>query len=141
MMTMNTPAMKALDLTPPDQPAPTLPVEMTPATVEVPARTTVEGPRAVTPWDLLARAQAQGADMASLRQFMDLAERHEANEAKKAFNQAFADFKTEAIKIVRNKTVTDGPLKGKRYAELFSFVDAVTPALKRPVRRSCCERS
>jgi hypothetical protein len=33
--------------------------------------------------------------------------------------------------VVKNKGVTDGPLKGKRYAELFSVVNAVTPLLSK----------
>lgn len=88
-----------------------------------------ETARDVSPFTLLDRALSMGADPTTLREFMALQERHEANVARKAFNEAFANFKTEAIKIIRNKTVTDGPLKGRKYAELFSFVDAVTPAL------------
>lgn len=88
-----------------------------------------EPSREVTPFELLDRALKSGASTETLEKFMALQERHEANVARKAFNEAFSQFKAEAIKIVRNKTITDGPLKGRKYAELFSFVDAVTPAL------------
>jgi hypothetical protein len=70
-------------------------------------------------------------DIAKLEKLLAMKERWEADEARKAFNVAFASFKAEAIEIVKNKGVTDGPLKGKRYAELFSVVNSVTPALSR----------
>lgn len=82
-----------------------------------------------TPLALIQMAVQQGADIDYLQKLMELQERHEANEAKKAFHSAFASFKAEAVKILRNKAVTDGPLKGKSYAELFSVVDAVSPAM------------
>ena len=70
-------------------------------------------------------------DVAKLEQLLAMKERWEANEARKAFNVAFADFKAEAVAILKNRQVTDGPLKNKRYAELFSVVNAVTPALSK----------
>lgn len=70
-------------------------------------------------------------DVAKLEKLLEVRERWEASEARKAFNEAFAAFKAEAIVILKNKDVTDGPLKGKRYAELFSVVNAVTPALSK----------
>ncbi|TPM53311.1 single-stranded DNA-binding protein [Mesorhizobium sp. B2-2-4] len=86
---------------------------------------------AVTPMEMLDRALANGASLETVEKLMDLQERWEANQARKAFTEAFAAFKSEVITIVRNREVTDGPLKGRRYAELFSFVDAVTPALSK----------
>lgn len=70
-------------------------------------------------------------DVAKLEQLLAVKERWEANEARKAFNEAFAAFKAEAVVIIKNRAVTDGPLKGKSYAELFSVVNAVTPALSK----------
>lgn len=87
--------------------------------------------RDVTPLTLLDRALRDGKDVATLEKFMDLQERHERNVARRAFNEAFAAFKAEVVPIYRNRLVTDGPLKGKRYAELFSFVDAATPAMSK----------
>lgn len=84
-----------------------------------------------TPMALIQMAVQRGADIDYLKQLMDLQERHEANEAKKAYNAAFAAFKSEAITILRSKEVTDGPLKGKAYAELYSIIDAVAPAMSR----------
>ena len=62
---------------------------------------------------------------------MDLQERYERREAEKAYNAAFAVFKAEAVRIIKGRKVTDGPLRGKEYAELHDVVDAVTPALSR----------
>jgi hypothetical protein len=98
--------------------------------VAEPKRTAMVVPQGeASPLALIQMAVQQGADINYLQKLMDLQERHEANEAKKAFNAAFAAFKSEAIKVLRNKDVTDGPLKGKSYAELFSVVDAVTPPM------------
>ena len=55
----------------------------------------------------------------------------EADEARKAFNVAFSDFKSEAVKIVKNTEIKDGPLKGKKHANLFDVVNAVTPHLSK----------
>lgn len=117
---MNPQAMKTIDLDAGTGDAPTKPGSI----VILP-----ETAHAVTPWDLLARAQQQNADLPTLKEFMDLGERYDKMLARKAFNEAFANFKSEAITVVRNRKVTDGPLKGKRYAELVSFVEAATPAL------------
>ena len=87
--------------------------------------------RAVTPMDMLQIAVQQGADLDKLERLMALQERYEATQARKAYNDAFARFKSEAVTIIKNRAVTGGPLSGKRYAELFAVVNAVTPALSR----------
>lgn len=68
-------------------------------------------------------------DVAKLAQLLAVRDQWAATEARNAYNVAFAAFKAEVIKVVKNRSVTDGPLKGKRYAELFSVVNAVTPLL------------
>jgi len=85
----------------------------------------------VTPLQLLNIAVSKGTDLAQLEKLMDLQERWEKDEARKAFNVAFAAFKAEVILVIKNRSVTAGPLSGKRYAELFSVVNAVTPALSK----------
>jgi hypothetical protein len=82
-----------------------------------------------SPAALMMRALDRGATPEQVGQMMALQERWEANEARKAYNVAFAQFKAEAVQVLRNRKVTDGPLKGKAYAELYAVVDAVTPAL------------
>lgn len=61
----------------------------------------------------------------------ELQQRVEADAARRLFNQAFSDFKAESVSVVKNVTVSDGPLKGKKYADLFGVVSAVMPALGR----------
>jgi hypothetical protein len=70
-------------------------------------------------------------DVAKLDHLLQVRERWAAAEARNAYNEAFASFKSEAIVVVKNRAVTDGPLKNKRYAELFSVVNAVTPLLSK----------
>lgn len=84
-----------------------------------------------TPAYLLQLAVQQGADLDKLERLMALQERWEATEARKAYDAAFSAFKAEAVVIIKNKSVSAGPLSGKKYAELFSVVNAVTPALSR----------
>lgn len=76
----------------------------------------------------LAFIQA-GGNLEQLAHMMDLQDRWEAKEAHKAYNVAFSAFKAEAVQVLKNREVTDGPLKGKSYAELHAVVHAVTPAL------------
>ena len=84
-----------------------------------------------SPAGVMMAALAQGGSLEQIEKMMDLQERWERREAEKAYNVAFAAFKAEAVRIMKAKTVTDGPLKGKSYAELHNVVDAVTPALSR----------
>lgn len=84
-----------------------------------------------TPAELLRIAIDQGADLEKLEKLMDLQERYEAKEAKRAYDAAFAAFKAEAVTIIKGRKVTDGPLKGKSYAELHDVVNAVTQALSK----------
>lgn len=92
---------------------------------------TIIPPSSATPMSMLATAVQRGMDVATIKDLMELQARWEKGEAEKAYNVAFAAFKAEAIQVLKNKQVTDGPLKGKSYAELFSVVDAVTPGLSR----------
>lgn len=82
-----------------------------------------------TPAQLLQMAVAQNADIDKLERLMVLQREWLAAQAKAAFDRAFAAFKAEAVRIVKNTVVTDGPLKGKTYVNLQGVVDAVTPAL------------
>ena len=87
--------------------------------------------QAATPATLLAMAVQQGADLEKLEKLMELQQRWEANEARKAFNTAFAAFKADAVAIIKRTEIKDGPLKGKFHANLFDVVDAVTPGLSK----------
>ena len=72
-----------------------------------------------------------GGTMETLERMMAMQKEHNAALAEQAYNASFAAFKAEAVRIVKAKEVTAGPLSGKSYAELFNVVDAVTPALSR----------
>ena len=97
--------------------------------IEYPAQEQVQAPE--TPMAMLAVAVAKGMSPETIKGFMDLQERWEKGMAERAYNEAFSAFKAEAVQVIKNKTVTDGPLKGKSYAELFAVVDAATPFLSK----------
>ena len=99
-------------------------IEAAPRTVAVQAAGAV-----ATPGQLLQLAVERGADLAYVQKLMELQERFEANTARNAHNAAFAAFKADAVTIVKGKLITDGPLKGKKHADLFDVVSAVSPAL------------
>jgi len=97
---------------------------------ETPLAPVQEG-RASVIESLITLAVQNNADIDKLDRVMAMRREFYAEEARKAFNEAFAGFKAEAVRVIRNKTVTDGPLKGKSYAELFTVVNAATEALSR----------
>jgi hypothetical protein len=101
------------------------PIERHAAPAQLPALTSN------SPAAMMVSLLDRGVSPEQVSQMMDLQERYERREAEKAYNVAFAAFKAEAVHIMRNRKVTDGPLKGKAYAELHAVVDAVTPALSR----------
>jgi hypothetical protein len=84
-----------------------------------------------SPAGMMMAAMERGASLEQVEKMMDLQDRYERREAEKSYNVAFAAFKSEAVRIMKARTVSDGPLKGKSYAELHNVVDAVTPALSR----------
>lgn len=88
-------------------------------------------PQNATPADLIRLAMQSGADLDRLERLWHLQVEWEKREAEKAYFKAFAAFKAEAIVITRNVRYDDGPLEGKRYADLHGFVDAVTPSLSK----------
>lgn len=90
-----------------------------------------QGPAADSPMGMMMSAMSQGATLEQIEKMMELQERWAAGQAKKAYDEAFAAFKAEAVRVIKNKDVTDGPLRGKSYAELHDWVNAVTPALSK----------
>lgn len=83
----------------------------------------------LNPDSLIAIAVQRGDSIEVLTRLMDLKDRHDATTARNAFNGAFAAFKAENVQVLRNKLITDGPLKGKKHAELADVCDAATEAL------------
>lgn len=84
-----------------------------------------------SPAGMMMTALRNGAQLEQVEKMMLLQERYETTQARKSYNAAFSDFKAEAVRIVKSTKVTAGPLSGKSYAELYSVVDALTPALSR----------
>jgi hypothetical protein len=88
--------------------------------------------QATTPSHLLAMAVQQGADLDKLQKLMDLQDRWEANEARKAFTVAMTGFKAEPVEILKRKNVSFQTSKGLtsyNHAELSDVTEAVGPAL------------
>ena len=79
-----------------------------------------------TPVELLRIAVSQNADIDKLTKLMDLQERWEKSEAKKAFVEALSAFKAHAITILRDKV--NGQYQSK-YVSLGNLVATVTPFL------------
>ncbi len=93
-----------------------------------------EPSREVTPLTLLSQALSSGADMGTLEKFMDLQERHERNQARKAFDAAISAAKAEIPVIAKNRTVDFTSTKGRtHYAheDLAGIARVVDPILSR----------
>ena len=98
--------------------------------IEMPANQ-VQTLAPTSPMGMMMAAMGQGASLDQLEKMMGMQVAWETREAEKAYNRAFAEFKAEAVRILKATKVTNGPLAGKSYAELHNVVDAVTPALSR----------
>ena len=85
---------------------------------------TAASPAAITPADMLKIAVDQGADLDKLEKLMDLQHRWEADQARKAFNEAVANFKANAPRLVKATAGNFG-----KYADLDSITSKLTPAL------------
>ena len=70
-------------------------------------------PTSLTPMTLINMAVSQGADTDKLKQLMDLQERWEANEARKAYVQAISAFKADPPSIYKTKLVAFGNTRYK----------------------------
>lgn len=82
--------------------------------------------------DMLILAMDRGYSPEQIAQFMDLRDRHEAREAERAFNVAFAAFKMNPPRIVKDKRVSFVGQKGKTeydHATHFAVVTAIADAL------------
>jgi hypothetical protein len=103
-----------------------------PLSVVQPQRTALA---TTTPADLLRIAVEKGADLTQLSTLMDLQDRWEANEARKAFVAAMAAFKCEPLEIFKKKTVAfttrDGDTTSYKHARLSDITDAIAPAMAR----------
>ena len=110
-------------------------LELTPVAGQAPRPTELQTSAPASPAVLLQMAIAQGADLDRLERLMALQERWEAGNAKKAYDDAHAAFKGEAVEIIKRKLVDFPNSKGGRttykHAELSDVVDALAPALSK----------
>lgn len=91
-------------------------------------------PKDDDPAALISAAIAKGADLKDVEKLLELRERFEANEAKKAYFRAMAAFKENPPKIVKDKKVNYKTEKGTvnyRHASLFGAVERITAELSK----------
>ena len=90
-------------------------------------------PASLNPLMLLDRAMERGADMEVLERLMDLQERHEAKEARRAFDRAIADAKAELPAITKDRVVdftgNTGIRTHYRHESLAGIERAISPIL------------
>ena len=82
---------------------------------------------ALTPMGMLDRAVASGASIETLDKLMNLQERWEKNQARKAFDAAVAAAKAELTPVTRNQT----GYNNKKYADFAAIASAVDPIITR----------
>lgn len=78
------------------------------------------------PSTIISQALTSGADLEKLQGLLDLQERWEANEAKKAYVVAMSAFKADPPTIIKDKT---NKQYGSTYSSLENFVAAVISSL------------
>jgi hypothetical protein len=86
----------------------------------------------VTPMQMLQLAVERGADMAQLEKLMDLQERWEKTQARKAFDEAIANAKSRIKPIVKGREVDFTSAKGRthyKYEDLALIANEVDPIL------------
>lgn len=86
----------------------------------------------VSPAEMIKSAISGGADLEQMEKFIELQERYEANQAKKAYHVAMAKFKENPPKITKDSTVDFTSSKGRthyNYANLATVMEKVNIAL------------
>lgn len=89
---------------------------------------------ALTPMDMVGRAVANGASIEVVEKLMALHERWEANQARKAFDEAMAAAKAEIPVIFKSREVDFTSPKGRthyRYEDLAEIARTVNPILSK----------
>lgn len=85
----------------------------------------------ITPAQMLQIAVAQGADLDRLQKLMDLKDRWEETQARKAYVVAMADFKSEPIQILKTKQVNIPGGAKFSHATLANVCDGVVANLSK----------
>jgi hypothetical protein len=81
--------------------------------------------RALTPMDMLDRAVANGSSIEVIEKMMGLQERWQANQARRAFDEAVSAAKAGIGPVAKNKTGHND----KRYADFAAIARAVDPII------------
>ena len=87
-----------------------------------------------SPAEMIRMAVLGGADLDKLEKLLTLQERWEANEAKKAYHKAMADFKANPPKIDKDKKVGYSTQKGNvgySHASLANVTDKISTELSK----------
>lgn len=89
-----------------------------------------------TPMEMLGRALERGADLSVLEKLMDLQERHERNQARKAYDEAIAAAKAEIPPITKNRRVNFESKNGGAktdyvHEDLGEIARVITPILSK----------
>jgi hypothetical protein len=80
---------------------------------------------AITPSDMIARALERGASIETLEKLITLQERWEANQARRAFDEAVSAAKADIQPAIRNKVGHNS----RKYADFASVAAAVDPVI------------
>jgi len=81
-----------------------------------------------SPAAMMIRAMDGKMDLTQLEKFMELQKAYEANQARKEYNLAMADFKAESIVVIKDKT--NSQYKSK-YASESALLNTVNPILSK----------
>lgn len=87
-----------------------------------------------SPMGMMMAAVKQGIPLDQIKEMIAIQREWVADEARKAFNEAFAAFKAEAVEVIKRKEVNFATAKGRtqyKHAELSDVVEAVGPALSK----------
>lgn len=85
-----------------------------------------------SPAAMIRMAVSGGANLEQLEKLLALQERHEANEAKKAFHQAMSDFKANPPQIIKDKAVSFGQGKANyKHATLAQVCEKINSSLSK----------
>lgn len=91
----------------------------------------LEAQQPQSPIEIVKELTAAGVSMEDLKQMLALQKEYEENEARKAFHLALADFKSEDILIVKDKTVSfeisGGGVTSYNHASLGNIVKIAVP--------------
>jgi len=94
---------------------------------------TVQNNQPFEPMLMIQAAVEKGIETNVLKELMDLQERYEANNARKSYNKAMAEFSANAPRITKDSQVGFDSKKGGsvqyKYASLANIVNIVSPCL------------